>query len=58
VSRPFDFKTILAFAALYIIWGSTYLAIRIGLEHDMPPALFTGLRLALAGLILLTFARW
>jgi drug/metabolite transporter (DMT)-like permease len=58
VSRPFDVKTILAFAALYIIWGSTYLAIRIGLEHDMPPALFTGLRLALAGLILLTFARW
>ncbi len=58
MSRPLDLKTVLAFAALYIIWGSTYLAIRIGLEHDMPPALFTGLRLALAGLILLTFARW
>jgi drug/metabolite transporter (DMT)-like permease len=58
VSRPFDYKTLLAFFALYVIWGSTYLAIRIGLEHDMPPALFTGLRLALAGLILLTFARW
>jgi drug/metabolite transporter (DMT)-like permease len=58
VSRPFDLKTLLAFFALYVIWGSTYLAIRIGLEHDMPPALFTGLRLALAGLILMTFARW
>jgi drug/metabolite transporter (DMT)-like permease len=58
VSRPFDAKTVLAFFALYVIWGSTYLAIRIGLEHDMPPALFTGLRLALAGLILITFARW
>ncbi|MFU8890970.1 MAG: EamA family transporter [Anaerosomatales bacterium] len=58
MSRPFDAKTVLAFLAMYIIWGSTYLAIKIGLEHDMPPALFTGLRLALAGLILLTFARW
>lgn len=58
MSRPFDFKTVLAFLAMYIIWGSTYLAIRIGLEHDMPPALFTGMRLTLAGLILLTFARW
>lgn len=58
MSRPFDAKTIIAFAVLYIVWGSTYLAIRIGLEHDMPPALFTGLRLALAGLILMTFARW
>lgn len=58
MSRPLDAKTVLAFFALYVIWGSTYLAIRIGLEHEMPPALFTGLRLALAGLILLTFASW
>ena len=58
MSRPFDLMTLLAFAALYVIWGSTYLGIRIGLEHDMPPALFTGVRLALAGLILFAFARW
>lgn len=58
MSRPFDLMTLLAFAALYIIWGSTYLAIRIGLEHDMPPALSTGVRLALAAVILLAFARW
>ncbi|HET6498958.1 MAG TPA: EamA family transporter [Coriobacteriia bacterium] len=58
MSRPFDSVTLLAFAALYFVWGSTYLAIRIGLEHDMPPALFTGVRLALASLILLAFARW
>lgn len=57
MSRPLDLKTLLAFAAMYIIWGSTYLAIRIGLEHEMPPALFTGMRLVLAGLILLTLAR-
>jgi len=50
-------KLIAAFAALYIVWGSTYLAIRIGLEHDMPPTLFTGVRLAAAGAILLAFAR-
>ncbi len=58
MSHRFDIKTLLAFAAMYVIWGSTYLAIRIGLEHEMPPTLFTGLRLALAGLILLTFATW
>ncbi len=51
-------RLVLAFAAMYVIWGSTYLVIRIGLEADMPPTLFTALRLALAGLILLGFARW
>lgn len=46
-----------AFGALYLVWGSTYLAIRIGLEAEMPPALFAGLRLVPAGLLLLAFAR-
>jgi drug/metabolite transporter (DMT)-like permease len=50
-------KLIAAFAALYVVWGSTYLAIRIGLEADMPPALFAGMRLVPAGLLLLGFAR-
>lgn len=50
-------KLIAAFAALYVVWGSTYLAIRIGLESAMPPAVFAGLRLVPAGLLLLTFAR-
>ena len=55
--RASTLKLIAAFAALYVVWGSTYLAIRIGLEHAMPPTLFTAVRLVLAGLILLGFAR-
>lgn len=55
--RTSTLKLVAAFAALYVVWGSTYLAIRIGLEHAMPPALFTGARLVVAGVILLGFAR-
>ena len=55
---PHRFKFVAAFAALYVVWGSTYLAIRIGLEAAMPPAVFAGLRLVPAGLLLLGFARW
>ncbi len=43
--------TILAFAAIYIIWGSTYLAIRFTLE-TLPPLLTAGTRFFLAGAIL------
>lgn len=50
-------KLIAAFAALYVVWGSTYLAIRIGLEADMPPAVFAGMRLVPAGILLLGFAK-
>jgi drug/metabolite transporter (DMT)-like permease len=50
-------KMIAAFAALYIVWGSTYLGIRVGLEAGMPPSLFAGLRVVPAGLLLLGFAR-
>src|SRR5688572_22154181 len=41
-------KPVLAFAAIYIIWGSTYLAIRWGVE-GMPPLLMAGTRFVLAG---------
>ncbi|OAI40269.1 hypothetical protein AYO40_04945 [Planctomycetaceae bacterium SCGC AG-212-D15] len=49
-------RILLAFAAVYLSWGTTYLATRIGvgLEH-MPPALFGGSRVALAGCILLGY---
>ncbi|WP_128543930.1 EamA family transporter [Larkinella soli] len=42
---------ILAFAAVYIIWGSTYLAVLLGLE-TMPPFMMAGLRFFLAGALL------
>jgi drug/metabolite transporter (DMT)-like permease len=42
---------VLAFAAIYVIWGSTYLAIRIGVR-SFPPFLMAGCRFLLAGGIL------
>ena len=49
-------KVIIAFAAVYVIWGSTYLAIRVGVQH-LPPALFAGFRFVLAGILLALYAR-
>ena len=48
---------ITAFAAVYLIWGSTYLAIRFTIE-TLPPFLSAGLRFFLAGLVLYAFARF
>jgi drug/metabolite transporter (DMT)-like permease len=50
-------KLITAFAVLYLVWGSTYLAIRVGLNAHLPPAVFAGSRLVPAGLLLLAFAK-
>jgi drug/metabolite transporter (DMT)-like permease len=48
----------LAFVSLYLSWGTTYYAIRVGVhDHHLPPALFGGVRVCLAGLILLIFLR-
>lgn len=47
----------LAFAAIYIIWGSTYLAIAIGIE-SFPPLLLPAARHLMAGLILYPLLRW
>jgi drug/metabolite transporter (DMT)-like permease len=46
----------LAFAAIYFIWGSTYLSIRIAVE-TMPPFLMAGVRFVIAGAILYGLAR-
>ncbi len=50
------FKIILAFAAIYLIWGSTYLAIRYSIE-TMPPFLMAGIRFLIAGLPLYFWMR-
>ncbi|HNP72799.1 MAG TPA: drug/metabolite exporter YedA [Kouleothrix sp.] len=47
----------LALLAVYIIWGSTYLAIRYTLS-SFPPFLMAGMRFTLAGALLLGLARW
>lgn len=49
-------KLLLAFVAVYIIWGSTYLAIRFAIE-SIPPLLMAGVRFSIAGLILFFIAR-
>jgi len=47
----------LALFSTYIIWGSTYLAIRFGME-SFPPFLLAGLRFTIAGLILYSVMRY
>jgi len=49
-------EIIAAFAALYVIWGSTYLAIFFAIQ-SIPPFLMAGARFFLAGLIMLAIAR-
>ena len=49
-------RKFLAFAAVYLIWGSTYLAIGVGVR-DIPPFLMAGVRFFTAGAILFLFAR-
>jgi drug/metabolite transporter (DMT)-like permease len=48
-------KTLLAFAIIYFVWGSTFLAIRIGV-HEVPPFLLAAIRFLIAGLVLLLWA--
>ncbi|MGH8171668.1 MAG: drug/metabolite exporter YedA [Rhodanobacteraceae bacterium] len=46
-----------ALVSLYLVWGSTYLAIRIALE-SYPPFLMAGVRFLAAGGVLYAFLRW
>ncbi|MGH8413169.1 MAG: EamA family transporter [Gammaproteobacteria bacterium] len=48
-------QLVAAFAVVYLVWGSTYLGIRIGVQ-DIPPALLSGVRNCLAGLVLMLIA--
>jgi drug/metabolite transporter (DMT)-like permease len=55
--RSSKWTIILAFAAVYIIWGSTYLAIRLGIR-DIPPFLLSAIRFLVAGIALLAWCLW
>jgi drug/metabolite transporter (DMT)-like permease len=55
--RRFPLPLIAAFFALYVIWGSTYLVIRIGVEY-WPPLLLAGIRFVIAGSLMYAFLRW
>ncbi|HEX9092765.1 MAG TPA: EamA family transporter [Coriobacteriia bacterium] len=54
---PRTAKLVAAFATLYVVWGSTYLGIKIGLNAGLPPTAFAAMRLVPAGLVMLGLAR-
>jgi drug/metabolite transporter (DMT)-like permease len=57
ITRPrIGYQVALAFFAIYIVWGSTYLAIRIVVE-TVPPLFAAGVRFTIAGAILYTWCR-
>jgi drug/metabolite transporter (DMT)-like permease len=49
-------RIVIAFAAVYLIWGSTYLAIRFAIE-TIPPLLMAGIRFLIAGTVLYVIVR-
>jgi drug/metabolite transporter (DMT)-like permease len=55
-SKPRAWKVLLAFAIIYFVWGSTFLAIRIGVR-EVPPLLLAGMRFLVAGLVLYGWMR-
>lgn len=55
-AQPSSWLVIAAFAAIYLIWGSTYIAILIAIK-DIPPMLMAGARFITAGILLFTYSR-
>jgi len=49
-------KTLAAFAVIYLVWGSTFLAIRIGVR-EVPPFVLAGMRFVAAGVLLYAWMR-
>ncbi|MGB8065247.1 MAG: EamA family transporter [Candidatus Sulfotelmatobacter sp.] len=56
ITRPPTWKVLLAFAVIYFVWGSTFLAIRVGVR-EVPPFLLAGMRFLVAGVVLYAWAR-
>ena len=55
-TKPQTWKVLLAFAIIYFVWGSTFLAIRVGVR-EVPPFLLAGMRFLIAGLVLYFWMR-
>jgi drug/metabolite transporter (DMT)-like permease len=51
IIKRMGWKVLLAYAIIYFVWGSTYLAIRVGVL-EMPPLLMAAIRFLAAGLML------
>lgn len=54
--KPRAWKVLLAFAIIYFVWGSTFLAIRVGVR-EVPPLLLAGMRFFSAGIVLYAWMR-
>jgi len=54
--KPPTWKVLLAFATIYLVWGSTFLAIRVGVR-EVPPFLLAGIRCLIAGAALYSWMR-
>jgi drug/metabolite transporter (DMT)-like permease len=52
-----QWKTWIAFAVIYFVWGSTFLAIKVGVAQ-VPPLVLAAMRFTAAGLALCLWARW
>jgi drug/metabolite transporter (DMT)-like permease len=55
-SAKLDLRVVLAFLAIYILWGTTFLAIRIAVQ-EVPPLFAAGVRFFTAGVLLYGFMR-
>ena len=55
-NHPPTWQTLLAFGIVYFVWGSTFLAIRVGVR-EVPPFLLAAMRFLLAGIILYIWMR-
>jgi drug/metabolite transporter (DMT)-like permease len=56
-TRSFRLRLIAAFFAIYFLWGTTFLAIRIAVE-ELPPLFAAGVRFFVAGIVLYAFMRF
>lgn len=54
--KPRSWRVVLAFAIIYFVWGSTFLAIRVGVR-EVPPFLLAGIRFLIAGMVLYAWMR-
>ncbi|HKD84799.1 MAG TPA: EamA family transporter [Terriglobales bacterium] len=55
-TRPATWQVLLAFAIVYFVWGSTFLAIRVGVR-EVPPFLLAAMRFFIAGIALYAWMR-
>jgi drug/metabolite transporter (DMT)-like permease len=55
--KNYTWKVLVAFAFIYFVWGSTFLAIRVGVR-EVPPFLLAGMRFLIAGVVLFLWMRF